>query len=291
MQIAYHIGANHTDEDRLLKSILKNGHVMAEHGIKAPGPGKYRALIRETIQALNGANPEPDARQVLLDAIVDGADAQRLVMSNENFICIANRIFDHGIFYEQVAFKIRGLCALFPQDEIEIFLGLRDPATFLPATFKGAKAATFDAFLQGTPLGDIRWSDVVHRITKAAPEAKLTVWCNEDTPLIWGDLVRRIAGLPSDTTIDGAYDLLATIMSSDGMNRFSTYIHKHPPKTAEQERKIVMAFLDKFALEDEIEEVIDIPDLNGPIVQALSNAYDEDVATIAAMPDVTFVTP
>ncbi len=291
MQIAFHIGANCTDEDRLLKSILKNGDLLADHHIKAPGPGKYRALIRETIQQLDGAAPEPDARQVLLDAIDDADDTQRLVMSNANFICIPNRIFDHGLFYEQTAFKMRGLMSLFPGDEIEIFCGLRDPATFLPAAFQDSKADVFGDFLQGTPLGDIRWSDVIRRIRDTAPEAKLTVWCNEDTPLIWGDLVRRIAGLPADTPIDGGHDLLATIMSPDGMNRFTTYIRKHPPKTAEQERKIIMAFLDKFALEDEIEEVIDLPDLNGPIVQALSDAYDDDVAMIAAMPDVTFISP
>ena len=122
MHIALHIGANCTDEDRLLKSILKNADVLSGQNVKAPGPGKYRRLIRETIQTLNGAAPDPDARQVLLDAILDDDHPDRLVMSNENFICIANRIFDKARFYDQAAFKIKGLVDLFPDDEIEIFL-------------------------------------------------------------------------------------------------------------------------------------------------------------------------
>ncbi len=291
MQIAYHIGANCTDDDRLLKSILKNGDVLSAHGVKAPGPGKYRSLIRETIQTLDGAAPDPDARQILLDAIVDDESTNRLVMSNSNFICIPNRIFDHGVFYEQTAFKLRGLTSLFGDDELEFFLGLRDPATFLPAAFRESKADVFSDFLRGTPLGDVRWSDVVLRIRETVPAAKLTVWCNEDTPLLWGNLIRRICGLPDDTQITGGFDLLATIMSPDGMKRFVSYIRKHPPKTDAQKRKIVLAFLEKYALEDEIEDVIDVPELDAPTVEALSAAYDADVDRIAAMPDVTFLEP
>ena len=291
MQIAFHIGANCTDDDRLLKSILKNGDVLANHNAKAPGPSNYRRLIRETIQTLDGAPPEPDARQILLDAITDAEDTQRLILSNADFICIPNRIFDHGVFYEQTAYKLRGLIDLFPDDDLELFLGLRDPATFLPAAFSASKEDVFEDFLHGTLLGDIRWSDVIHRIRETAPQAKLTVWCNEDTPFMWGDLLRRICGLAPDVQITGGFDLLATIMSPDGMNRFLTYLRNHPPKTEDQKRKIITAFLDKYALEDEIEDIIDLPELDAATVEALSTAYDADVALIAAMPDVTFVEP
>jgi len=135
MQIAFHIGANCTDDDRLLKSLLKNNGAFSDSGIKVPGPGKYRRLIRETIQNLNGADPAPDTRGILLDAIIDEDHIDRLVMSNANFICIPNRIFDGGVFYEQAETKLTALHQLFPEDEIEIFLALRNPATFLPIVF------------------------------------------------------------------------------------------------------------------------------------------------------------
>jgi len=60
MQIAYHIGANRTDQDRLLKSVLKNADAFSDHGVKVPGPSKYRRLVRETIQKLEGTQPAPD---------------------------------------------------------------------------------------------------------------------------------------------------------------------------------------------------------------------------------------
>lgn len=289
MQIAFHIGANCTDNDRLLKSVLKNADTLAAQGIKAPGPSKYRKLIRETIQALDGGQPSPNARQILLDEIVNADDPQRLVMSNSIFICVPNRIFDNGVFYQQAASKVRGLCDLFPDDEISLFLALRDPATFLPATFSQSKARTFGQFLQGVPLGDIKWSDVVRRITDAAPEARLTVWCNEDTPFIWSELIRRLAGLPAATRITGGFDLLASIMTPEGMKRFLTYMRTHPPKTEAQKRRIIAAFLDKFAIEEEMEEEVDLPGMDAQTVASLSEAYDKDVELIASMPNVHFV--
>ncbi len=291
MEIAFHIGANCTDEDRLLKSLLKNAGSFSEQGIKVPGPGKYRRLIRETIQNLDGAKPAPDTRGILLDAILDAEQPKRLVMSNANFICIPNRIFDHGVFYEQAESKVRALLQLFPNDEIDLFLGLRNPATFLPDAFAASKAATLDAYLKGFHPTQIRWSDVIKRILYVAPNAQLTVWCNEDTPLLWAELIRDFAGVSSETRITGGFDLLASIMSPEGMNRFLNYMQQHPPQTESQKRRIIGAFLDKYAIEDEIEEEVDLPGMTPELVADLSAIYENDVATIAAMDAVHFIHP
>ena len=291
MQIAFHIGANCTDEDRLLKSLLKNADVLSGLGIKVPGPGKYRKLIRETLHSLNGAPPAPNARQVLLDAILDEDEPERLVLSNANFICIPNRIFDEGRFYVQAEFKVRSLLELFPQDQITFYLGLRDPATFLPEAYAQSKAPDFASFIQGTPLGDIRWSDVIARIRQNAPAAEVVVWCNEDTPLIWADLIRRIAGIDRMTKITGGFDLLAHLMSADGLARFLAYLRDHPPRTETQKRRIIAAFLDKYTRPEDIETEVDLPGFDAATVQELSLRYDEDVALIARMPGVTLVTP
>lgn len=291
MDIAFHIGANCTDDDRLLKSLLKNNGIFSAHGVKVPGPGKYRRLIRETIQNLNGAPPAPDTRGILLDAILDDESTRRLVMSNSNFICIPNRIFDKGVFYEQTEAKVRALTQLFPEDPIDLFLGIRNPATFLPDAFKQSKATTLDAYLKGFHPTQIRWSDVVRRIRFAAPHCRLTVWCNEDTPMIWAELIRTISGIAPSAKITGGYDLLAAIMSSEGMNRFLNYMRTHPPQNETQKRKIIMAFLDKYALDDEIEEDIDLPGMTGELVFELSEIYDQDVNMIAQMEDVRFIAP
>ena len=289
MEIVYHIGAHCTDEDRLLKSLIKNAANFAADGVKIPGPGKYRRLIRETIQGLDGAPPAPDTRSILLDAILDDQPTERLVMSNSNFVCVPNRIFEHGVFYAQTEPKIRALHTLFAGDDIEIFLSLRHPATFVPATFAKSDKTELDQFLRNMHLGDIRWSDVVRRIQHVAPQSRLTVWCNEDTPLIWADLIRRMGGVLPDHKITGGFDLLASILSPQGLNRFLNYMRTHPPKTESQKRRIIGAFLDKYALDDEIEEEVDVPGMTAEVIEAMSDAYEADVDLIASMPGVDFV--
>jgi len=289
MDIVFHIGANCTDDDRLLKSLLKNGDNFASQGIKVPGPGKYRRLIRETIQGLNGSAPPENTRAIILDEILDGDRPNRLILSNPNFICIPNRIFDNGVFYDQAEAKVRALLQLFPNDTIELCLALRDPATFVPAVFAKSKAPNFDAYMKGFHPEMIRWSDVVKRIRRAAPQTQLTVWCNEDTPYLWPTLLRTLSALPHDATINGGYDLLSMIMSEEGMTRMLAYMRSHPPRSEAQRNKVITAFLNKYVIADEVEETIDIPGFSADNIARLSQLYDEDVAAIRAMGDVDFI--
>ncbi len=289
MQIVYHIGANCTDNDRLLKSLLRNTETFSDQGIKVPGPGKYRRLLRETIQNLAGAAPAPDTRDILIDAILDDDRANRLVLSNSAFICVPARVFENGVFYHLIEPKLLGLQQLFPTDQIEIFLGMRNPASFIPALFEVVKNRSFTEFMQGMPLDKVRWSDVIERIRTIAPNVQLSVWCNEDTPLIWSQLIRELSGVDPTTKIVGGFDLLAAIMSTEGMSRFLSYLKSHPPQTEIQKRRIIAAFLDKYALESEIEDEVDLPGWTETVLTELTEIYDEDMHTISRMHGVNFI--
>ncbi|MDR9428585.1 MAG: hypothetical protein RI538_09400 [Salibaculum sp.] len=291
MQIVFHIGANRTDEDRLLKSLLRNGDAFAAKGIKVPGPSKYRRLLRETIQGLDGGPPAPDTRDILLDAIVDAEDCNRLVMSNEQFMCVHRRIFNRGQIYRLGDEKFTGIDAIFPDDEIEIFLGLRNPATWLPAVFNAIPDNDFNDFMGSLAPADMRWSEVATKIRTLIPRARLTVWCNEDTPLIWAPLIREIAGVDPRMRIEGSFDLLQSIMSAAGMKRFVTELESNPPQTEAQTQRIISAFLEEYALPEAIEEEIDLPGWTTDTVQFLTERYEADCREIAQMSGVTFLAP
>lgn len=291
MQIVYHIGANCTDGERLLKSLLKNADTFAAQGIKVPGPGRYRRLIRETIQNLDGRPPEPGTRDILLDAIIDEDEAQRVVMSHSDFICVPPRIFENGQFYGLAEFKLASLKRLFPNDELELYMGIRNPATFIPAAFAASKAPDPQTFLKGLDPLALRWSDLVTRIVAALPGVPLTVWCNEDTPMIWAQLIRELSGVDPMTRIAGGFDLLAAIITEEGMRRFLTYIKAHPPQTEAQKRRIVAAFLDKFAIAEEVEDVVDLPGWTEDMVQQMTQAYEDDIWQIERIPGVTVIAP
>ena len=291
MQIAFHIGLHHTDDDRLLKCALKNNDVLQKQNISVPGPSRYRRVLREAIQALDGQMPDAGARDVVLDAICDSDQPDRLVMAFDNFICVRNRVFEEGQVYGQTEEKLAGLQNIFPLDEIELFIGLRNPATFVPALFESCDERDFGTFLAGVDPAALRWSHLIDRIRTVLPDAQVNVWCNEDTPLIWGQLVREFCGLEANTQLNGGFDLLAEIMSQEGMQRLRSYLASHPPATEVQRRRILSAFLDKFALDEEIEEELDLPGWTEEFVEAMTTIYDDDVFEISRIPGVNFISP
>ncbi len=291
MQIAFHTGAHCTDDDRLLKCLLKNKGMLAPKGILVPGPGRYRRLVRETVNSLNGAPAGQETQEALLDAIIDEDTAGRLILSNENFICNIPRIFEGREMYGLAGEKIAGLCNLFPNAEVEVFLSIRNPATHLPALSKRADDRSFEQLLQGADPATLRWSKMVSLIRAAAPRAALTVWANEDTPLIWSELLHEMAGVEPNEKLEGEFDLLDEIMTKEGMRRFHTYMESHPPQTEIQKRRVIAAFLGKFAIPEQIEEELDLPGWTEEYVEALTEAYEEDLFEIQRIPGVNFVSP
>lgn len=289
MQIAYHIGAHCTDDDRLLASLRKNTETFAPMGIHIPGPGRYRNLVRETIQGLSGADPEPGTRDVLLNAIMQRSDSHRLVMSNPLFICVVKRIFENQLFYHLIDEKVGGMRKLFPEDEIEYFLAIRNQATFIPAVFAEQSDMTFQDFIRDTDPGHLRWSHVVERIQRADPRAKITVWSDEDTPLFWAQLIREIAGVDSTTRIKGGFDQIQEILTPEGMNSFVEYLRQKPPQTEGQKRRIISAFLERFARPEKAEYEFSVPGWTQDTVDHLTANYMDDIAKIGAMPGVRMI--
>ncbi|SFR36294.1 hypothetical protein SAMN04488005_0949 [Yoonia tamlensis] len=291
MQIAHHIGAHGTDEDRLLKSTLRNADALVKHGIAAPGPGKYRSLIRTTIQGLDGAIPAAGTRDVLLDSIVEDDNAQRLLLANGNFICVPNRVFEHGVFYPQAETKTRALRSLFPDDQLSLFFGMQHPATFLQDLMRRPKATGFASLFGITRPADMRWADVVRRLLAGAPDAQLTVWCEEDAPILWPQLIRRFTGLPAAAPISGGLDALDGLMQRDGFTVLRDRLNAQPAASESARQTIIADCWEEYAIPGADEAEIDLPELDAGMVQMMSDNYEADLAEIAAMDGVTLLLP
>lgn len=291
MQIAFHIGANCTDEDRLLKSILKNANTLLQSGTAVPGPSRYRSLIRETIQGLAGSAPAPDTREILLDTIIENDNIQRVVMSNDNFICIPKRIFDHGLFYPQAEQKVRGLRQLFPADDITLYLSIRNPVTFLQETYKRANPGDLQTYLGLMQPDEVRWSDVIKRIKSAAPDTPVVVWCNEDSPILWEQLIRSVSGAEPAQDIVGGLDLLSNIISEQGLNLLKARLAEYPLQSNAARHELIADIWETHAIRDQIEEEIGLIDLSPEAVTRMSQMYEDDLSVIADIDGVTLMLP
>lgn len=291
MQVVFHVGAHCTDEDRLIKCLLKNRGDFAEIGSVVPPPGRYRKLIGQTVVALENAELAPDAREILLESILDGSHAERLLLSNQDFFAMPKFAARNNVFYQNAVPRVAQLKALFAGDQIELFLAIRNPATFLPALCKKARAKDIFPILREAEPDEMSWLELVTRLRNAHPDVPITVWCNEDTPLIWAQIIREMAALDPGQKIRGGFDLLGEIMSPEGMKRFRAYLAKHPVMTEMQKRRVMVAFLDKFAREDQIEEEIDLPGWTVELIEELTEIYDEEVFEIARLPGVNLIAP
>lgn len=290
MRIVYHLGAHFTDEERLLKCLGRNRDLLASHSIVVPNPKRYRSLLRETAIRLKGAAASVDDQALILEQIMEEDRADRLILSWESFMSLPAWVLKDKL-YPSAGERTRAFTQIFPQIEAEFHLGLRNPATFLPLLYERLKPASYAEFLAGADPFALRWSDVVEQILDANPDAPLTLWCDEDTPLTWPEVLRAVSGLPDDCVIEGEDDLLASLMSGEGLTRTNAYIASHPPQTVLQRRKIVSAFLDKFALPERIEMEFEMPGWTEDVVDELTELYEEDIARIAAMDEVTLLQP
>lgn len=291
MQVAIHLGVHCTDEDRALKTLLQNKGILARQGISVPGPGRYRNRLVHLVQKLKGAEADEETQNELLENLVDDDSTGRVVLSHESFICVPGRVFDHGLLYEKAGYKPMWVRNVFAGHEVEFFISIRNPASFVPAVFhhKGQNTKDFARFLNGVDLFDMRWSDVIVAIKETNRDCPITVWCNEDTPLIWPEVMREISGHDQSTRLKGGFNILSRIMKREGLRRLRAYLGTNPPQTEVQRRRILAVFLDKYLIEDAVEEELDVPGWTPELVTKLTEVYEEDLFEIDRLPGVNLI--
>ncbi|AJE48099.1 hypothetical protein [Celeribacter indicus] len=292
MIISIHIGAHCTGGAQLMRGLLKNKAVLAEQGVAVPPPSRYRDLLPDVMKKVKSDRASPETQEMLLDHMLELEEPQRMVLSYEDVICMPPLVFEKGVFYGKADFKLPWLRNVFAGHEVEFVLGLRNPATFIPEVFaRCGPKMTYETFMAGTDPEALRWSDLLHTIRQVCPDAGLTCFAYEDTPIIWAQLMREVTGIGPSVPISGGLDILATIMTREGVKRLRTYLNTHRPQNEAQRRKILMAFLDKYAEEEALETEIALPGWDAALVDRLTDLYEEDLLRIEGMEGVRFLPP
>ena len=268
---------------------MQNDALLAEAGTIVAPPGKMRPAIRRAMQA-RGDLVSESASGLLEEMLGDrAAEAQRVVLSHEGFLGVYAKVLAGPLFYADADKRASKLRDLFPGHQVRFHLGLRNPATFVPALFEASSIEDFDAFIAGHDIEAMRWSAVIDRIRGACPDVPLTIWCNEDLPLIWPDLLRDMAGV--DAEMKGEDAILRQIMTRAGFQRLTDYLRDNPAPDLKTWRKVVTAFLGKYADPAKIDEEIALPGWSEERIAALTVLYERDIEAIAGRDDLTFIRP
>jgi hypothetical protein len=290
MRIVYHLGAHCTDEDRLVRCLLKNRATLADQGIAVPSPTRYRKLLRDTVTQLRGAAASEDTEAMILDQIMDEAAADRMILSWTSFLSFPAYAVGETL-YASGGERLRSFTQIFPDIEAEFHLSVRNPATFLPDLRDRAQTKGHDDILHGIDPAQLRWSDTIRNIKDLNPGVPLTVWCDEDTPLIWPEVLQAVSGHDPSTPLDDDDELLALLMTDAGLARYHAYCREHPPQSVSHRRRIVTAFLEKFGKPETLSASASAPGWTEDLVDDLTQAYLTDVERIARMPGVTMIEP
>lgn len=291
MEIALHLGAHLTDDGRLRGCLEKNRDLLQQDGIEVPDASLYRSSVLEAVKAHSRGQLAPDAGAMLLDGIVETDTARRVVLSTARFLSPLPSAVRRAQFCPMAEARVQGLRALFAEHDVSLYLAIRNPASFVPAVLKAVRddqASVIRGDLQAT---DLRWSDLVETIRTQFPEAPLTVWCDEDTPFIWDNVLKNVSGHAETTQLAHVYDWFDAVMVDGGAAKLAAYMDDAPPMDQVQRQRVIAAFLDKFCDETKIDIDVSAEGWSEDMVDLLSELYDDDVGTIAAMDGVTLLQP
>ena len=180
---------------------------------------------------------------------------------------------------------------LFPEDQTHLFLALRNPATFIPAMMAEAKTDNLNFIMNKSEQRALRWSDLLKSKCERFPALPVIIWCTEDTPFIWGQLMRLFGGFSPPKPMVGSYSLIESILSEEGFTRFQAYLEKHSEMNERQKRKVMFAFTERFGRADVLEQDVNLSGWDAQMVYDRTAHYEADLANINAISGVRLVLP
>lgn len=291
LSIALHLGAPQTDNGQLVWSLRKDGLELMKEGVLVRRPGTYQKAVKALRQSQAQDYVSDEQRDALLAGIVKDQDVWRVVLSDPEYLGMPAWMLQGGVLFNNAGRNTSALRALFPAHNCEFFLGISNPATLIPAVFKSQLNRPLAQFLSNADLPALRWSDVIRSVLEANPENPLTVWANEETPVIWPTILQRVTDLPETFGFSGGSDILERIMTSEGLKRMEAHFAEHPEYREPQREKVRGLFLEKFYSENEVEEEIDLPGWSQDLIDDMTQTYLDDIETIKNIPDLNFISP
>lgn len=281
MEIVFHVGAHFTDEDQIARVLLKNRAKLAEQGIIVPWARQYRFLFRDLLSRLGGQRASPEMQDMLLDALMAEDEPERVVLLHDEFLSYLPDAVAEGRLYPGGAARLAALRHIFPEIPVSFCLATRNPATFLAAwrAAAGSDVAVPD-------VRELRWSDLVAEVRDAVPDSPVTVWCHEDAPVVWPEILREISGHAEGTALTHLDEILMPLLTDEGFERLTAFLAERPPASPTARRRAVAAFLGRFPRPDALEVEVDLPGLTDELLEEVTAAYDKDLVRIAGMPGV-----
>ncbi len=291
MQVILHCGVYSTDMVPLLDSLKANEDLKLPFKTQISDPEHIRIFLRKLLRNADVNDVVEDTRHLILDVADIKSDTQRIFLSNPAILG-TYRDFEHeGMLFPNVTKYLSILKTVFKDDDLEICFAMRNPATLLSSVLQATRQQNISDLIGNSDPTKLLWSEMIKRIRAFMPDLPITVWYNEDSPLIWRSLLQHLLRLPADADVKNAFQPVASLLSAEDLARFQVYIKKHPGMTLSQERRVIATFIDKFVSKDALEESVEIEGWSQELVDNITRVYEADQKAIAGIPNVTLILP
>ena len=291
MQVLIHFGTHGTEPERMIRTLMDNRDWLLANGTEVVPPGRYKGVLDESLNSLQGGDASPAMEEVLYDALLESDKVKRMILSQAPLIGTPPRCLNQQGFFPIAGTRMRQVAGLFPSAEVEVSLAIRNPAAQIP--FLASRIVEGDParVLGNLDPMSLRWAPAMRRIVEAMQGRRVIVWCYEDTPLIWPEVVRRIARMPTDVPLKSGLAVLGDVLTPTGMTELRDRLTEAGRLTIDARRALFADILGRHARPDKVTEPVMMPGWTQDLVDDITDAYEADVAEIAALPGVEFLGP
>ncbi|WP_375282176.1 hypothetical protein [Pseudooctadecabacter sp.] len=198
MDLTVHIGAHRTGSTLVAQAITQSVADYPDCGVAVWHPRHLRAMggwqaVPRSLKP-GGAPTSKTAARILdgLKAQLDGdaqAEAARgvrhLVISEENLMGTMRTNMGHGVFYPDVARRLRAYDMVLPKTPTRVALGVRDYGSVWSSAFHyipqaGKEPPSRDGARAALLGSDRGWTDIIAEVYSVWPDVEIYVWQQED---------------------------------------------------------------------------------------------------------------
>lgn len=295
MRITLQIGAHHTRSTFLSNVLDQNRQMLRELNIVVPGPKQQSRVFGAALKRLDGLPPILHEENEVLDAFLDSCTgAQNMLLHNGNLIGDFKHMFDGGRLYASNFQQLSRVSEFFSQHDIHIALALRNPAHLVSSAANAkskSKLKSLKFVVDGSDPTTLSWLDTLDQMQHHLPQAKFTLWRDEDAPFIWPRVLNHLTNAPQSTVFTDAHAVIQSVLSPDGISKVENYVTDHPDDTPQNYERAMRDIFDECALDQFKSPPCDVPGWTPDIVRDLTLDYDEDIEILSQRDNVTFISP
>lgn len=284
-----HLGAHKTASTHFSEVVYNNLSLAKAVGMAVPRKGPLREHVTHVLSKLNDSKPVPKEKSQAAKSLADGAKG--LLLMDENILGTPKNLFSPEGMYPRAARRTGRAARLFSGVQVDVMLALRNPATFVAASWsESLRSNTFRPFrdyLEGVSAQEISWYPIVRDMQAAAPEARFAIWRFEDYRALQDRLFAIALGYdPSDPPAFAPIETPVRVgLSQRALDVVTSKVQISGQTLSEEEVEAIMARFPKGE------------DFPAPQPwstwerSALTDRYAEDLDRIAELPNVTVLRP